>query len=105
MAVERAFADPSRHSENYCEKRRLSKGPQCMSRNSPTPNAGPNNVDTTTNNMGLSTMVLTPQTQSRADPTRYPQKRRELTTPLHRIPFIQELHKLCTLQFRIFTAC
>ena len=76
-----------------------------MSRNSPTPNAGPNNVDTTTNNMGLSTMVLTPQTQSRADPTRYPQKRRELTTPLHRIPFIQELHKLCTLQFRIFTAC
>jgi hypothetical protein len=31
-----------------------------MSRNSPTPNAGPNNVDTTTNNMGLSTMVLYP---------------------------------------------
>jgi hypothetical protein len=77
----------------------------CMSKNSPTPNAGPNNVDTTTTNMGLNTMVLTPQTQSRAVPTRYPHKRRELITPLHRTPFIQEVHKLCIRELRIFTAC
>jgi len=58
-----------------------------MSRNSPTPNAGPNNVDTTTNNMGLSTMILTPQTQSRADPTRYPQKTTRTDYPSTPHPF------------------
>jgi hypothetical protein len=62
-----------RSSRGYWGSAGLALGLQCMSRNSPTPNAGPNNVDTTTNNMGLSTMVLTPQTQSRAEPTRYPQ--------------------------------
>lgn len=63
-------------------------GLQCVSKNSPTPNAGPNNVDTTTNNMGLSTMILTPQRRPRR-PNLLPAKRRELTTPQHRTAFIQ----------------